>query len=1170
MSTLSIARDSARWRPDYIVSHIDIPVYNSARTTRTTYAKILPRLPRVLLQGVWVLKDVHIVDANVAELMACFKRQWSRGSLHLVLLSPAPDAARQWATYVGCDNPTLGPTPRPPRCLIANMPDATVVQLSQWMDRQSLKGDVLVFARSATHRDAICETFTCCNLQVPVHKVETRVPYHNGGPRILVGTSTLDYILDMVTKGRIQHVIDFGRVYKLRQDTGNDWQETFITQSVAEGRAAAAQSSAPGICLRVYPAEGSLSNDALATHNFSHDTCLARLLIRCGPRALHNFPIALPTTTMDMPIARLMVRLNVERPIATMLHVAPSLDVGIGIAAVVGRRGVPYNKDLYESFVQTSLPLSTMKYISAWASTLGRSPRKIVKALSRTTWEDVLPVIFQGYKNTIAIAVGDTGKYIDANTGDILTCRYSYLTTSTIVYTHRQNDTIQSFLPIPPSWVPPDMKLQTTRVHSPLRLGNDILLQAMRVWFETKQMVAWHLSPTLVEVACAAHVNLSDAVAEWTRTMHDKALGTPLVVPLLGHSIHMVFTAGMRFTDAATASDFLVMRCKPEALTRSDLLFLHQTPGLWDTDASMILGTRKEAEDLWGSMQNVTVTSLGTEYQKFQPCQVVARLVVKVYCGKSTGRAVIQTSAGKEWISTVDPAWMWEIHEDVDLVSLYSRNTTAAATVYNIPEHMDELDIAGLIHIEPRHVMLERTVQLLTYLPCVTRFFRAVSSDHAAVETVRGLRYAEFSMDIAHTSMEKALRLAYDLLPLTNDVVNQPLRISWELQITKGSHPSDRIERGPTTVIPIARHEFDKDWAVVTDALANATRLATHYTPSLSWCPSLAVPWIHINDIPLVEGHGGPLLRLYGSEEDKERSRKALSRLAQESSSHPNPGTYDTCPICLDPTACYPLAICGCRLCPPCLAQAFEAKCMDSTFFGEIQCPYPTCQERVSTEDLAILLRPKTLRIYATRIAKFLSSRIPDIIRECPSKCGVFSRAHTTPHQQSFHCEKCNTSWCIKCSDKAGTAVASHQGFCDQRWESEYWKAFAEEVVQAGARPCPQCATYVSKDGGCNHVACVAPNCRTHFCWKCMQAFSHVQLSPMAQGVIQEIRGDTVTIAVDPSTWKTPCHTPAPKIVTYRTAHARSMLVDSSPFKPQARIWVYSYVYDHLDACACT
>ena len=45
---------------------------------------------------------------------------------------------------------------------------------------------------------------------------------------------------------------------------------------------------------------------------------------------------------------------------------------------------------------------------------------------------------------------------------------------------------------------------------------------------------------------------------------------------------------------------------------------------------------------------------------------------------------------------------------------------------------------------------------------------------------------------------------------------------------------------------------------------------------------------------------------------------------------------------------------------------------------------------------------------------------------------------------------------------------------------------------------------------------------------------------------------------------------PAPKVVTYRAAHARSMLLENQALEPNARLWVYSYVYDHLDACACT
>jgi len=193
---------------------------------------------------------------------------------------------------------------------------------------------------------------------------------------------------------------------------------------------------------------------------------------------------------------------------------------------------------------------------------------------------------------------------------------------------------------------------------------------------------------------------------------------------------------------------------------------------------------------------------------------------------------------------------------------------------------------------------------------------------------------------------------------------------------------------------------------------------------------------------------------------------------------------------------------------------------------------------------------------------------VSDVV--CAARSASLPKCMTPPNQQSFDCQECNTTWCVRCSDKVGTAVASHQGFCDKHWDSAYWKDFAEEAALAGARACPQCGTYVAKDGGCSHVSCIAPNCQAHFCWKCVQAFSHVQLSPPAQGVVQTIQGEIVTISVDKNTWNTPCHTPPPKVVTYRAAHARSMLLENQVLEPNARLWVYSYVYDHIDACACT
>jgi hypothetical protein len=45
--------------------------------------------------------------------------------------------------------------------------------------------------------------------------------------------------------------------------------------------------------------------------------------------------------------------------------------------------------------------------------------------------------------------------------------------------------------------------------------------------------------------------------------------------------------------------------------------------------------------------------------------------------------------------------------------------------------------------------------------------------------------------------------------------------------------------------------------------------------------------------------------------------------------------------------------------------------------------------------------------------------------------------------------------------------------------------AASQQWMDRHARPCPSCSAPISKQGGCNHMAC--PNCQANFCWACMQ-----------------------------------------------------------------------------------
>ena len=60
-----------------------------------------------------------------------------------------------------------------------------------------------------------------------------------------------------------------------------------------------------------------------------------------------------------------------------------------------------------------------------------------------------------------------------------------------------------------------------------------------------------------------------------------------------------------------------------------------------------------------------------------------------------------------------------------------------------------------------------------------------------------------------------------------------------------------------------------------------------------------------------------------------------------------------------------------------------------------------------------------------------------------------------------------------------------------------------------------------------------------------------------------------VTIAVDASTWKPPCRTPLPtRPIVYSLDFATRMLLDpQKPLQENAKVWAWSYIYDHMENC---
>jgi hypothetical protein len=1160
-----------RRRSTHIVSHLESPGI-SLTHERWTYAQVVARF-NGHLKNTWVLRDVHIVDHNVVVLMALLRLSWSHKTLHVTLVSPSREASEKWARYIASIDVDFVVTPvlRHSTSTIEYAPLPSVVYLSTWIRNQVLKGDVLVFTSSSAQKEDVVHHLKTLLDQTVVSIHNNHVPFSRTGPRILVGTYTLDYLLSYVEiTSRVQHVVDFGTIHRVRQDTGNDWEETFITETMALRRLQVAGSKAPGVCLRMYH-ESSLRKDVFATHRLQHDLCRAKLRTRCGDTVFQDLPLSLSkSTTMTLPIANLMNLLHVEMPVAKMIHKG-SCDLGVAVAAVVARHpgsGASSIEKIYHECKTGKIPPEVYIHVQKWATRLGKSRHHILKVFRTSSWEqDVLPLIWYGYSTTMAVHTKVRGLCIDTTTGDVLTCKDADDHTSTLVYTHRLENQILSMVSIPDSTTSHVWELHVT---SPLRLKNDLQKEAVHAHFQAHHVVASCLSETDIHLwygKRVSHKDLHKLVQEWTDMMKKKAMETPILVPL-NHGMHLLFTAGLRFSDAITTSDFIVVGCEPEHLTHKELLYLDTVPGNWCADKpALVLPKRDMAQKLWTHLDNMFIRPWTKEYHRdvFAASTVSAKIVVRTYTGKSTGRALI-CSLDKTWVSAIQESWGWNVADDNDTITTYGP-LKYMIRVSNIPLHMDEIDVAELLQLEPHDISLERiTAGIGRPLPCVMDFFHQVNP-LGILKTSRTSRYHELSMDIREEDVDRVVSLVYDTLPTRNELVNQPLRVCWLVSTSKGSHPPNacpsftkplRIER-----IGCAKNEQD----LVRFAFTCKKDEAERMTPSFAWLPSLHAPWISIH-LPGVESSSSrrSLFRIYGTPRQKQETRRALHQLALHPPPPPPPPSsknYDTCPICFEPHAFFKLTMCGCAFCVVCLATTFEKACLEPDFTGEMLCP--SCRERVCTQDLEQLVSTSALETFAHKVARFLSTRIPHIVKECPARCGTFSR--TFPQDNVFVCLECRQDWCATCSETLGRAVKSHKGFCAKHTDSPFWKEFAAEALEAGAKACPVCETFVVKDGGCNHITCQAPHCHTHFCWKCAQAYSHQQTSPYAKGVIVDVQDHVVVISILPETWTPPCMAPCPTIVHYKREFAQNMLLENETLQKNANVWVYSYIYDHIDAC---
>ncbi|KZP26840.1 hypothetical protein FIBSPDRAFT_1040583 [Athelia psychrophila] len=227
-----------------------------------------------------------------------------------------------------------------------------------------------------------------------------------------------------------------------------------------------------------------------------------------------------------------------------------------------------------------------------------------------------------------------------------------------------------------------------------------------------------------------------------------------------------------------------------------------------------------------------------------------------------------------------------------------------------------------------------------------------------------------------------------------------------------------------------------------------------------------------------------------------EAARHVLNRLIEESLDASNivPGTGDTrediCPICYDAVT-LPIKLgCGHAYCSACIrhflisTSTFPLVCMGDEDKCHAPIPIPVVQRLLPIQQFTNLLETAFITHIDHHPQGFKYCTTPD--------CRQVYRCTTPDAASIIHCPSCLSSVCSACHEEG------HEGMtCAERKLSndpeEQERLNDELATQSGYKKCPQCAVWIEKNEGCNHMSC---KCGAHICWVCMGIFDAASVYP--------------------------------------------------------------------------
>ncbi|KAL0712431.1 hypothetical protein Bca4012_019409 [Brassica carinata] len=215
-----------------------------------------------------------------------------------------------------------------------------------------------------------------------------------------------------------------------------------------------------------------------------------------------------------------------------------------------------------------------------------------------------------------------------------------------------------------------------------------------------------------------------------------------------------------------------------------------------------------------------------------------------------------------------------------------------------------------------------------------------------------------------------------------------------------------------------------------------------------------------------------------------------------------NTTEYETCPACyahVSPRHKLEVSS-GCfhRICFTCIRDCVSSQLARG---DAVLCPYPGCEKEVVLEDCRGIVDDDALNLIIHRKKE---KAIPVLDRVyCPKPSCNFLMSDRDlplgfsidPRQKSVArtCVECGLCFCKKCH-----VPWHYKKTCDEFRKSPSYLTsdaalFDSLVKTQGWMKCPQCATVVQKNGGCQRISC--RHCNHKFCYACGAACTRKKMS---------------------------------------------------------------------------